>query len=199
MRRMLRLSVPLLVLLVVVVAVIAAETGRLPAWQIELNKYLEYKSTSLSERIVVLSVDQASRPGRFDREASHTVFGGGVYYRVDHGYSEPRGKGSRPLPYPPNKVYCVLVERDGGEAKVRQALFVALHQDIHSADWVVHEGESEPFTLAFVGRVSRIGCDPGPWLKRDQPSATQAGTGNVASIPVLIAENRAASPAAGSP
>jgi hypothetical protein len=73
----------------------------------------------------------------------------------------PGDGGRMPLPFPPVKVWCVLLNRPVGtdRSEARQSLvFVSQHRDIYMADWIVHQGEDAPFSPDFVEHVSRIGC-----------------------------------------
>ena len=65
------------------------------------------------------------------------------------------------LPFPPQRVYCVYVERGptGGPTS-RQVLFVTLHRDLYHADWIVHEGDREPFSGQYAQALSDLGCAP---------------------------------------
>jgi hypothetical protein len=64
----------------------------------------------------------------------------------------------RPLPFPPEEVWCVLLGR-GSQATSSGVVFVALHQDIHNADWVVHETAGDPFSPDSLNAASAIGSD----------------------------------------
>ncbi len=71
------------------------------------------------------------------------------------------------LPFPPNALYCVLIERTpSASAKsslkaARQLLYVAHHSDqLWRLGWVVHEGQQAPFGAADFKRLVELGCDP---------------------------------------
>ena len=168
MRRAILLIFPLLLATALVAALLVAiRMNRPPDWQLELDKYVEYKDSFSSGTTTVQLVDRASRPWNFSRDMSHAVFGDGPYYQTDYGYSgEGRNRGGpRPLPFPPEDVWCVLLERDHNstddliEETTHTIVFVAEHQDLYNADVVIHEGASDLSTQAFVESVSRIGCD----------------------------------------
>jgi hypothetical protein len=151
MKKALALSLIALVLIVVFGVLVLIEISHPTDWQQALAEYTTYCHDSLDQEIVVTSIERARQPDRFSADQSRTVFGDGVYY----------GYGS--LPYPPDKVWCALVERkhiSSHRTRV-QVLFVALHQDLHNADWVVHEGETEPFSQPFLEGLGRMGCDLG--------------------------------------
>jgi hypothetical protein len=107
-------------------------------------------------------VDRASKPWNFSRDMSYAVFGDSPYYQTDHGYSGEKGSGPRPLPFPPEDVWCVFLERNQEtytSGSKRSIVFVAEHQDLYNADMVIHEGVSDLSTQSLVESVSRIGCD----------------------------------------
>jgi len=162
-------AVLLLAALGVVVLVMLPGKAGLPAGcQAALDRYLTYKNVSLAEGLSMKSAVKAANPGRLTQDVSFAVYGDSVYYQTDEDYEEATGDaevteywaidGRRPLPYPPEEVYCALLSR---KAQVPQngVVFISLHQDIHSADWVVHEVDPDPFALTGIQVASDLGCD----------------------------------------
>lgn len=64
---------------------------------------------------------------------------------------------SRPIPYPPTEVWCVLLKLASEDTY--SVVFANLHQDMYNAQWIIHEGEKAPFSQAFLDRVASFGCD----------------------------------------
>jgi len=64
---------------------------------------------------------------------------------------------SRPIPYPPTEVWCVLLKLASEDTYF--VVFANLHQDMYNAQWIIHEGEKAPFSQAFLDRVASFGCD----------------------------------------
>ena len=169
MRRATLLILTLLLPVTLIVALLTIlQRSRPPAaWQLELDKYVEYKDLFLSEATKVQLIDQASRPWNFNQDMSGAVFGDNPYYRTDYGYSgtERNKGGPRPLPYPPKNVWCALLERDRKaadelmEETTYTVVFVAEHQDLYNASMVIHEAASDLSAQVFVESLSRIGCD----------------------------------------
>ena len=165
-------------LIVILLAVL--QRSHLPAWQLELAKYVEYKDSLLSARTTVQLGDRASRPWNFTQDMSGTVFGDNPPYQTDYSYSGRDGP--RSLPYPPENVWCALLERDdadlsphsGGETTYT-VVFVAEHRDLYHAAIVIHEPASDPFDPSTGRRagsaqdkpsaemlmesLSRVGCE----------------------------------------
>jgi hypothetical protein len=143
-RRLALLSVPLVLLMGVVAAVIVVEAGRPRDWQLELNRYLRDQPGSGS----VQATDWAEHPEAFSQELSRTAFGA----------SQTAGD----LPFPPEAVWCVLLKRAGGDELPYQVVFVGHHIDPPWYDeWVVHAATGDPFAPAFLGGLLRLGCDLG--------------------------------------
>lgn len=64
---------------------------------------------------------------------------------------------SRPIPYPPAEVWCVLLKLTSEDTYF--VVFANLHMDMYNAQWIIHEGEKSPFSQTFVERVASFGCD----------------------------------------
>jgi len=64
---------------------------------------------------------------------------------------------SRPIPYPPTEVWCVLLKLASEDAY--SVVFANLHMDMYNAQWIIHEGEKAPFTQGFLEHVASLGCD----------------------------------------
>jgi hypothetical protein len=161
MRRATLLTIVLLLLGVLAVAVIAEtpiEPGLPAGCQASLDEYLAaYASPGITR---LLRVEQARTPWRFDRNMSSTVFGDSLHYQTDTSSS------GMPLPFPPEQVWCALLERANGtfglDADMPYAVvFVGLHMDLYNADWVVHEGAGDPSSPQLRETLSAIGCDLG--------------------------------------
>ncbi len=64
---------------------------------------------------------------------------------------------SRPIPYPPTEVWCVLLKLAAEDTYF--VVFANLHMDMYNAQWIIHEGEKAPFTQGFLERIASFGCD----------------------------------------
>ena len=94
----------------------------------------------------LLAAKRAPRPDLFHGHLSYAIQGVQSYT-------------GRPLPYPPDAVYCVCLEHRAGDLPARrQLVFVALHHDLHSADWILHEGAYEPFDVQLIVDLRALGC-----------------------------------------
>jgi hypothetical protein len=153
----------LVVLGAVVFAEIPAKTGMPAVAQVRLDQYIAY--TYPTNDVNVETVVRAKRPGRFSREMSGGAFDDSVVYQTDMGPGENLHGGPRPLPYPPEDVWCVRLEHDGTYgprvAPAYDVVFVALHMDIHNADWLVHKGASSVAGQGKQDILSALECDSG--------------------------------------
>jgi len=171
MKRGILLIVALLLLVVLVTGVLALlpdKAGLPTGCQAALDQYLIYKNVSLHEGLIVKSTAKATRPGRLTQDVSFMVYGDSAHYQTDEDYQEATdegestavwvGSGLRPLPFPPEEVWCALLEHKAGEPQYGVA-FVSLHQDIYNADWVVHEVGPDLFAPVSTQVASDLGCD----------------------------------------
>jgi hypothetical protein len=149
MNKTLAITVIGLGLIALFAALIIAEVSQPPAWQAELDRYIAHVRTASGDSITITAIERARHPEAFAREQSRAVFGDDVYY-------------DRFLPFPPERLRCILVQRTHpGKGSRRQILFAAFHQDLYHADWVIHEGASEPFDPDALDRLAVIGCNLG--------------------------------------
>jgi hypothetical protein len=107
--------------------------------------------------MAVQSVARAHKPWRFTEEMTSGAFGDSVHFQTIQ-YSGNLGA----LRFPPDEVWCVLLEREGitvEEAPPSVVVFLALHMDMYVADWIVHEAVGSPSSPELGRILSTIGCD----------------------------------------
>lgn len=156
------------------IAVILLRAQNFPAdAQAAFDQYIEYRYP-LSHPPTIQRIVRSSLPWNFTAALSSATFGDSVYYRTTHSYQAQTGinlpgfptvtpgasswlsgGGSRPVPFPPTDVWCILLKDADNSSP--QVVYVAIHQDLYNADWLVHEsaGDSKETTDA----LSKIGCD----------------------------------------
>ncbi len=98
--------------------------------------------------VAVKEYVQARLPQNFRTEMSSSSYGNTPYYVTTH-RANPDYPGQKPLPYPPNDVWCVKLTST--DPLTPQVVLLALHQDIYNADWVMHEVNDPEAVLAAVG------------------------------------------------
>ena len=158
---MIALAVPF----VVAGFLVARQAFMPPEWRAGLDRYVAYKPASSGEAITVQRVERARKPWEFSQDMSSSVFGDGLYFRPDYTFDGEYvgGNGRRPLPFPPEEVWCILLEqapeeRGAGEATY-SVVFVALHQDLYTASWILHEWANDLPPAALAGSLEMIECD----------------------------------------
>jgi hypothetical protein len=168
------LSFPLLLLVALLVAIGVAESqpGLQRQAKAELDRYIEHQHGRSGFRPVVRQISQASLPQHFTAALSGASYADSPYYRTTNHYREPAdpslpGPGAsrlhffsefgRPLPFPPERLWCVLL--DPGDLGARRTVFVALHQDLYNAGWIVHEGPAGASDTDLGAALARLGCD----------------------------------------
>ncbi|MDY0019537.1 MAG: hypothetical protein RBT47_06015 [Anaerolineae bacterium] len=149
-----------LVLLAFLLIFVISPSGRRSTWEMALDDYLAYKRTLFGKTFAVSLSMQARTPLAFTEAWSGATFGDTQYYAVDYLYDDG-SPGQRPLPFPPQEVWCVLVKERGAPEGTDpyQLLFVAQHQDLHSAAWVVHEGTAELLSQEAAAAMTALGCE----------------------------------------
>lgn len=114
----------------------------------EVQTYLYCRSSTYSDTLQIGEYVQARLPQNFQADMSKTSFSNTPYYETDCRFN-PDYAGYKPMPYPPNDLWCVKVI--SADPKAPKAIVVALHQDIYNADWVVHEVTDPAIVLPAVG------------------------------------------------
>jgi len=116
--------------------------------QQEIQTYLHCRGAVYTQPLRMGEWVQARLPQKFQADMSKASFSNTPYYETDCRFN-PDYAGYKPMPYPPNDLWCVKVIST--DPKAPQAIVVALHQDIYNADWVVHEVTDPETVLAAVG------------------------------------------------
>lgn len=145
MRRATAFSIAAGVIVLLLAALAVIEFRRPTGWQDELIGHLARLSTE-GDQVRLLSAKRAPRPDLFDGHLSLSAWGNQSYT-------------AKPLPYPPDTLYCIHLEhRYGGSPPRRQLVFIARHHDLHNADWVLHESHYGPFGPELLRDLRALGC-----------------------------------------
>jgi hypothetical protein len=158
--RMAVLSLTFAVLLLIALLVFPLTTylAEPPAWREQLDRYLAFQAASQSVQMTVLATSHASEPWQFTTDLGGNTIADSSFFATDLRYSS-EGQGVNIMPYPAAGVWCVLLRREGSSTRGRrQVVFLAMHENLYNADWIVHEGAWEPFSPQFVAGLARIGC-----------------------------------------
>jgi hypothetical protein len=165
-------------LTIVVAALVVREQNLPAAAQAALDKYIEYRYLP-SQAPTIRQVARASLPWNFSSNMSGATFGDSVFFGTTHSYrvqpvnppgfptitpdpnawrivgGSPSGSGGRPVPFPPTDVWCVLLQDEIPSSAT--VVYIALHEDLYYADWVLHEPARS--SKEITDALSRIGCD----------------------------------------
>lgn len=145
MRRAVAFSLATAVVVLLLGALLLIQVRRPDAWQDQLTGHLA-RLNAEGDAVRLLAVRRALAPYEFDGQLSHSVWGNDRYV-------------VGPLPYPPDRLFCVQLEHQrAGAPSRRQVVFVALYSDLYAADWVIHEGAYEPFGPTFMAALRALGC-----------------------------------------
>jgi hypothetical protein len=163
MKRACLITVLLTLPVILIVALLIIQDSRPTAWQVELDRYKAYKEASISIGLITKQVDRGTMPWHFNSVMSAAAYGENPYFGTDYGYDGQRHEGgSRSIPYPPEAVWCALLEADPNSPSpvigepVYVVAFVAEHQDMYNAAFVVHEAASARIPLVEI--LSLVGC-----------------------------------------
>jgi hypothetical protein len=161
MKKLLLLFIPFLLPAVALAAWLLYDQRQPPAWQVELGKYIAYQERRAFMQITAQAVDRAGRPWEFGRDPGYMVYGDTPYYVTDFSYQPSAGSGGMPLPYPPEELWCVLLKLESvhpfGSPKL-QLVFVARHQDLYNAAWVVHAASQPADSPELLHTLAVVGC-----------------------------------------
>lgn len=152
-----------------------SESGLPAAAHARLSQYLQYPAAVARPPYGVRQIGQASLPWNFSADMSGASFGDSVIFRTTHNQLAPDPawplgimtpwslhagrQGAQPLPFPPRDLWCVrLGGVTGGDTRV---IFIALHEDLDNADWIVHEARPAVTRAALLADLSSVGCDLG--------------------------------------
>ncbi len=171
MKRAIALTVPLLIFVAVLVPIIAGERGFPTSAQSALDQYLLYRQRIQGKTIRAQLIVHALRPWNFIQNMSAAAIGDSARYRTASGFggqhttpspaslgtvdvlheSAARSEDQRmPLPYPPEDLWCVQLDSEELNPTI---VFVALHQDLYTGAWIIHEP-----AMGVDQTLSTIGC-----------------------------------------
>ena len=182
MRRLLGILFAILLptLVIGAIALSTYRTGLPEMAQATLDHYVSYQRYA-GHPVTVAGVTPASHPTHFTASLSGLTFGDGIYYQVSAALEATapapptatpstewanltaitsavgpipmtNPQGQRQMPYPPEQIWCIRLQPDGGGPP--SLVLLALHQDLYNASWAVHE--LPPATAAQT--LAEVGC-----------------------------------------
>ncbi len=125
----------------------------------------EMVRSTLGPDVAIEEYVEASLPRNYQREMNKVPFDGFRSYSttqrpIQQQYTTAWGEvmtytassfawNTRPLPYPPEDVWCVRLK--SADPTMPKVLLIAFHKDIYTASWVVHEPNDVAAVLAAIG------------------------------------------------
>jgi hypothetical protein len=138
-------------------------------WRYIADLYLDAEASMTGSRGVIGQIARAQNPEYLTEELGLITFGEGTHFTV---HNQPGmdyadiitpvmtvyggNTGQKPLPYPPQILFCVYLEYVNLPDIV---VFLGYHKDMYSAEWVVHRGAQVPLSSTFTHLLSRFGCE----------------------------------------
>jgi hypothetical protein len=172
-------GLPLLVAALIFLGLWIANKNTTPSWRVELEQYIAYKVNLSNSPITIQRTVQASQPWKFSADMSSGTFGDCFYFEVNYCYnvdetppSPPilfppdevlfalvKTTTSSPLPFPPDDVWCALVKTSIDGKETSWVVYIAKHQDLYNADWIVHESSKSIADPQLKDDLTNIGCE----------------------------------------
>lgn len=127
--------------------------------QSALDSYARAKLEAEKAPLDVEFISRAAHPERFTRAMSARSYADSLFFQTDAAFrpNAARATSGKPLPFPPEDVWCVRLWRANPD-RVPHYVFVVKHNDLYNSDWVLHE----PTTDARGARaiLDEIQCAP---------------------------------------
>jgi hypothetical protein len=170
-KRALAIALLLLLFGLLLGLVTSAATSFPVAAEIELEAFLRSRGQGT---VRMQGLVRASRPWSLGRELGLTTAGDSLYFETDLFY-DLEGQGSAPaeagvptsairsgfggegtpLPYPPQEVWCVLVQIAAGQEVV---LLARHHREPYQTDWIIHQQPADPSPSGWIELLDLLGC-----------------------------------------
>ncbi len=154
MKKKIAYILPIAVLLTLTAALFALNRSQIPAWRVKLNQYITYLQDTGQSSSRVISTTTATLPSNFSPAMSGESYGDNIIFETSHSLNSEVSTTLQPVPYPPAQVMCVLLSIDGQQ----QLVFVALHQGLYNADWIVHISPDSWGSPALQENMATLGC-----------------------------------------
>jgi hypothetical protein len=148
------LLIPLLAVMILIVAISVLDSLRAPAWQVKINHYITFLKENHHLSYHIESTASATQPENFTQAMSAETYSDTPLFQTSSANTASFSAELEPLPYPPEQVMCVLLH-DGSQLNL---VYVALHNNLYNADWIVHIAPDPWGSQAIQNNLSAIGC-----------------------------------------
>jgi hypothetical protein len=154
--------------LILGVVIIAFDKINQPAnWENLVDSYLTYKNTTRYNELSISKIDEAQKPWNFKSYMSALSYSDSINFQVDirNDFYQNGTDPSKypPLPYPPNKLWCIRLNNrqtsiNDDDTSLPNIIVVALHSDLYNADYVIHEMTRLSQNIELNSNLNQIGC-----------------------------------------
>jgi len=178
-------GLPILAAALIFLGLWIAEKNTMPPWQSELNQYIAYQSSASDPPITIQRTIPAGLPWQFRADMSAGTFSDCYYFQTNYCYNRdeyipyppllfPPGdvKGQTDIlnnsdeilssalfNFPPEEVRCALLAKISNGEKTDWVVYIAKHQDLYNADWIVYESSRGIADPQLKVDLADIGCD----------------------------------------
>ena len=152
--RRLIIYIPAVGFLALLVALLVINNYQPSAWKASLNQYLSYLQAEGDPSYRLVSAVKADKPMNFTPSMSAGTFSNNLTFKTDYNTSSVYLTGSEQVSYPPEAVWCALIENGGHQ----QLVYVALHPSQANAEWIVHEAPDSWGNPFLNSALDSIGC-----------------------------------------
>jgi hypothetical protein len=152
-------GLPILAASLIFLGLWIAEKMAIPSWKSEINQYIAFKVSPADPPITLQRAIQASKPWEFKAEMSAGTFSECIYFQTNYCYRPDEILSTPPLPFPADEVWCALLNTSSSGEGSGWVVFIAKHQDLYNADWIVHENSHSQADPQMMVDLADIGCD----------------------------------------
>ena len=159
MQKRILVGLPILAASLIFLGLWIAEKIAIPSWKSELNQYIAFKVSPADPPITIQRAIQASKPWQFKLEMSVSTFGDCIYFQTAICYRAEEMLAAPPLTFPPEDIWCALLKTTATGEESDWVVFIAKHQDLYNADWIVHESSKSIADPQLKDDLTNIGCE----------------------------------------
>lgn len=154
MRKRNLIVIPLLVIVGLIIALLVVDSLQTPGWKLALNHYISYLRETGHPEFRLQSSAIAAQPGNFTFNMSTESFSESIIFQTTYNTNAQLAVDLAPMPYPPDEVVCALLKGDTQQ----QLVYIALHNSLYNADWIVHISPDPWGSPAIQSSLDLLGC-----------------------------------------
>jgi hypothetical protein len=148
------IAVPFIVIAGVITALLLLDSRHEYAWEDNLEHYLIYLRATGQPSYQLVSAVPSSKPANFTPQMSDQSFSDSIAFQTSQISGSEYAASLQAMPYPPAELWCLLL-KDGHQ---EQLIYMALHNNLQNADWVVHIPSDPWGSLQLQSNLQNLGC-----------------------------------------